>query len=131
MTTSGRRNPTLPHSRSIATFYSSRMATIEKTDNFSEDPEHYPLAESTSCSSQESPLNDDQINTDDSIVSDSEESSEDEYDLQLVEAQRQWEESLAQLNRVLNWVILPLLGKFVGRRCAVWTWKYFANKLFP
>ena len=37
---------------------------------------------------------------------------------ELADAQRQWEESLQQLNKLLNWVLLPLLRKYDadGRR---------------
>ncbi|OXB40699.1 hypothetical protein B1J92_M11473g [Nakaseomyces glabratus] len=36
----------------------------------------------------------------------------------LMEAQEQWEQSVEQLNEVLNWVLLPLLGKYMGRKLA-------------
>lgn len=92
-------------------------------------PSEYPLAESTSCSSE-----DDQENiissTDHSEESASEDTDEEYEDLELIEARRQWEESLVQLNHAVNWVILPLLGKFFGRRAALWTWKWVADKLY-
>lgn len=91
-------------------------------------PVEYPLAESTSCSSE-----DDQENipsTDDSDDLSSVDTDEEYEDLGLIEARRQWEESLVQLNHAVNWVILPLLGKFFGRRAALWTWKWVANKFY-
>ncbi|CAI4620715.1 BAI_1a_G0035540.mRNA.1.CDS.1 [Saccharomyces cerevisiae] len=44
---------------------------------------------------------------------------------ELADAQRQWEESLQQLNKLLNWVLLPLLGKYIGRRMAKTLWNRF------
>lgn len=60
-----------------------------------------------------------------SVITDTEEESE-----ALKEARRQWEESLVQLNQAVNWVILPLLGKFLGRKMAMWTWKWVASRLY-
>ncbi|GAV53782.1 hypothetical protein ZYGR_0AK02840 [Zygosaccharomyces rouxii] len=48
---------------------------------------------------------------------------DDYYETQLLDAQKQWEESLDQLNKVLNWILLPLVGKFLGRRVAKTIWK--------
>lgn len=47
----------------------------------------------------------------------------DTIDYELQEAKKQWLESLQQLNQVVNWVILPLLGKFLGRKCAQYLWR--------
>ena len=44
---------------------------------------------------------------------------------ELADAQRQWEEWLQQLNKLLNWVLLPLLGKYIGRRMAKTLWSRF------
>ncbi|CAI4046377.1 hypothetical protein N7582_003797 [Saccharomyces uvarum] len=44
---------------------------------------------------------------------------------ELADAQRQWEESLQQLSKLLNWVLLPLLGKYMGRRVAKTLWSRF------
>ncbi|SCU86154.1 LANO_0C06920g1_1 [Lachancea nothofagi CBS 11611] len=49
--------------------------------------------------------------------------SEDDYESQLLSAQQQWEESLEQLSQVLNWVLLPLIGKYLGRRTALRVWR--------
>lgn len=48
---------------------------------------------------------------------------DDYFDARLLDAQQQWEESLEQLNKVLNWILLPLIGKFLGRRVAKTIWK--------
>lgn len=45
------------------------------------------------------------------------------FEAQLLDAQQQWEESLFQLNKVLNVLMLPLIGKFMGRRISVLIWK--------
>lgn len=49
---------------------------------------------------------------------------DDVFESQLLDAQQQWEESLQQLNKVLNWVLLPLVGKFMGRRVAKVIWQH-------
>lgn len=67
--------------------------------------------------------------TDISYESDFVEDSGDDYEA-LINAQQQWDESLQQLSKVLNWIILPLAGKFVGRRVAIMIWKRVANHLF-
>lgn len=46
----------------------------------------------------------------DSIDSDAEES----------DAEREWKESLGQLELLLTMVIVPYLGKYFGRKCAYW-----------
>jgi hypothetical protein len=47
---------------------------------------------------------------------DSDESLDEE--LKLINAQLQWEESLMQVEKLVGWVILPLVGKLLGRRTA-------------
>lgn len=39
-------------------------------------------------------------------------------ELQLINAQLQWEESLVQLQKLFSFIVLPLLGKLIGRRFA-------------
>ncbi|CAI4035033.1 hypothetical protein SMKI_12G1710 [Saccharomyces mikatae IFO 1815] len=46
---------------------------------------------------------------------------------ELADAQRQWEESLQQLSKLLNWVLLPLMGKYLGRRMAKTLWSRFID----
>lgn len=55
------------------------------------------------------------------------ESDDEDYDTQLLSAQQQWEESIEQLSKVLDWVLLPLLGKFLGRRVALKLWRDFMD----
>lgn len=52
------------------------------------------------------------------------------FESQLLSAQQQWEESLEQLNKVLNWVLLPLVGKFMGRRVAKMLWQHAMEYLW-
>ncbi|CCK71272.1 Mim2p KNAG_0G02150 [Huiozyma naganishii CBS 8797] len=49
-------------------------------------------------------------------ASECESESDFELDLALVEAERQWQESLQQLSTVLTCVVLPIVGKFLGRK---------------
>lgn len=41
-----------------------------------------------------------------------------DHELQLINAQLQWEESLSQIKLLLNIVILPVIGKALGRKMA-------------
>ncbi|SCV04431.1 LAMI_0H16072g1_1 [Lachancea mirantina] len=52
------------------------------------------------------------------------------HHLQLLTAQQQWEESIEQLGQALNWVLLPLLGKFLGRRTALKLWRHAMDYLW-
>lgn len=44
-------------------------------------------------------------------------SEEEEY---VSDAEREWRESLQQLELLLTMVLVPYLGKYFGRRCAYW-----------
>ncbi|KAH6682985.1 hypothetical protein B0J14DRAFT_632618 [Halenospora varia] len=59
----------------------------------------------------------------DSSDLDSEEGSSD--------AQREWEESLQQLELVLTMVIVPYIGKYAGRRFAYWGWAKYMEWMYP
>lgn len=43
------------------------------------------------------------------------------------DAQKEWEESLQQLELLLTMVVVPYLGKYFGRKCAYWS--EFTHKL--
>ncbi|ETN41516.1 uncharacterized protein HMPREF1541_03452 [Cyphellophora europaea CBS 101466] len=61
--------------------------------------------------------------TDDSLsVSD-----DDEY----AQAEREWKESLQQLELLLSMVIVPYLGKYFGRKFAYYGWKRFMEWKYP
>lgn len=51
---------------------------------------------------------------------DSESERNEEEDDGLSDAEREWKESLQQLELLLTMVILPYLGKYFGRKCAYW-----------
>lgn len=49
-----------------------------------------------------------------------------EEDEALSDAEREWRESLQQLELLLTMVLVPYLGKYFGRKCAYWgTFRYF------
>ncbi|KAF9270134.1 hypothetical protein L218DRAFT_992791 [Marasmius fiardii PR-910] len=52
--------------------------------------------------------------------------SDDEY--QLAQAQEEWEESLRQLQQLFSFVLLPLVGKWLGRRWSYWAYARY-NRL--
>lgn len=45
-------------------------------------------------------------------------------------AQQQWEESIDQMTKLIHLVLFPLLGKFVGRKMAMYIWGSVAERLF-
>ncbi|KAI2618183.1 hypothetical protein GGR54DRAFT_640750 [Hypoxylon sp. NC1633] len=55
----------------------------------------------------------------DSLPSESTESfvSEEDYD-----AQKEWEQSLEQLQLLLTMILVPFAGKYFGRKFAYWSW---------
>ncbi|KAI1091301.1 hypothetical protein F5B19DRAFT_279612 [Rostrohypoxylon terebratum] len=55
----------------------------------------------------------------DSLPSTSTESfvSDDDYD-----AQREWEQSIEQLQLLLTMILVPFAGKYLGRKFAYWSW---------
>ncbi|KAI0183686.1 hypothetical protein EV127DRAFT_486888 [Xylaria flabelliformis] len=44
-------------------------------------------------------------------------SDEDDYD-----AQKEWEQSLEQLQLLLTMILVPFAGKYFGRKFAYWSW---------
>lgn len=46
--------------------------------------------------------------------------SADDGDYGSSDAEREWRESLQQLELLLTMVLVPYLGKYFGRRCAYW-----------
>jgi Mitochondrial import 2 len=47
------------------------------------------------------------------------------------DAEREWKESLQQLELLLSMVIVPYLGKYFGRKFAYWGWKQFMEWKYP
>jgi hypothetical protein len=52
-------------------------------------------------------------------------------DEEYAQAQREWEESLQQLELVLSMVIIPYMGKYFGKKFAYWGWKKYMEWQFP
>ena len=47
------------------------------------------------------------------------------------DSEREWHESLQQLELLLSLVIVPYLGKYFGRKFAYWGWKSFMEWKYP
>ncbi|KAF1825334.1 uncharacterized protein K489DRAFT_315279 [Dissoconium aciculare CBS 342.82] len=47
------------------------------------------------------------------------------------DAEREWRESLQQLELMLTMVLVPYLGKYFGRKCAYWGWAKYMEWQFP
>lgn len=62
--------------------------------------------------------------TDIDYVSDLDYDTDDSYALT---AQEQWEESLRQINGLVNLLVFPLLGKMLGRRFSHMLWRRVAD----
>ena len=107
--------------------YSQLSPIIENVNSLNERPH---MDTSVGHSDEEEEEEEEEVYTNVLTDSSSDITDTDEESEALKEARRQWEESLVQLNQVVNWVILPLLGKFLGRRMAIWTWKWVANRLY-
>lgn len=54
-------------------------------------------------------------------------SDDEEYE----QADREWKESLQQLELLLSMVIVPYLGKYFGRKFAYWGWKKYMEWQYP
>ncbi|KAK5130283.1 hypothetical protein LTR08_002243 [Meristemomyces frigidus] len=47
------------------------------------------------------------------------------------DAEREWRESLQQLELLLTIFLVPYLGKYFGRRCAYWGWAKVMEWKYP
>ncbi|KAE8350454.1 hypothetical protein BDV28DRAFT_39697 [Aspergillus coremiiformis] len=47
------------------------------------------------------------------------------------DAEEEWRESIEQLELLLTIVIVPFMGKFLGRKCAYWSWTRFMEWKYP
>ncbi|KAI4106426.1 MAG: hypothetical protein L6R37_002224 [Teloschistes peruensis] len=47
------------------------------------------------------------------------------------DAEREWKESLQQLELLLTMVVVPYVGKYFGRKCAYWSWAKFMEWKYP
>ncbi|KAK3709103.1 hypothetical protein LTR37_011082 [Vermiconidia calcicola] len=50
---------------------------------------------------------------------------------EISDAEREWRESLQQLELLLTMVLVPYLGKYFGRKCAYWGWAKFMEWKYP
>ncbi|KAI9760821.1 MAG: hypothetical protein M4579_001451 [Chaenotheca gracillima] len=50
---------------------------------------------------------------------------------ELSDAEREWTESLQQLELLLMMVAVPFVGKYFGRKCAYWSWAKFMEWKYP
>lgn len=63
----------------------------------------------------------DSASDDDSYRTDEIEAAD--YRRELLDAQQHWEQSLEQLRQLVNWLLLPLIGRFLGRKAAGALWR--------
>ncbi|KAL3427113.1 hypothetical protein PVAG01_00622 [Phlyctema vagabunda] len=68
----------------------------------------------------------DEVDSLPSSVDSSDLDSEEESD-----AQKEWEQSLQQLELVLTMVIVPYAGKYFGRKFAYWSWGKYMEWMYP
>ncbi|KEQ76951.1 hypothetical protein M436DRAFT_78681 [Aureobasidium namibiae CBS 147.97] len=47
------------------------------------------------------------------------------------DAEREWKESLQQLELLLTMVLVPYLGKYFGRKAAYWGWTKYMEWKYP
>jgi len=62
---------------------------------------------------------------------DSDDLTIDDDDFEESDADREWKESLQQLELLLSMVIVPYMGKYFGRKFAYWGWKQFMEWKYP
>ncbi|KAF1834414.1 hypothetical protein BDW02DRAFT_550423 [Decorospora gaudefroyi] len=58
-------------------------------------------------------------------------SANDDDDEYLSDAEREWRESLQQMELLLTMVMVPYLGKYFGRKAAYWGWAKFMEWKYP
>ncbi|KAJ6114616.1 hypothetical protein N7486_000394 [Penicillium sp. IBT 16267x] len=47
------------------------------------------------------------------------------------DAEAEWRESIEQLELLLTMVLVPFIGKYMGRKCAYWSWTRFMTWKYP
>jgi hypothetical protein len=82
-----------------------------------EQSQSYPISEISSRATEDV---DDTESLPDSGTSDDIDESEDENQHES-DAEREWKESLQQLELLLTMVVVPYVGKYFGRKCAYWS----------
>ncbi|KAJ5115959.1 hypothetical protein N7456_000307 [Penicillium angulare] len=94
-----------------------------------------PSNPSFSMSAYMVPSNNHSYESDDEIASLPSESTTDS-DLETLsddysDAEAEWRESIEQLELLLTMVLVPFIGKYMGRRCAYWSWTRFMQWKYP
>jgi len=74
----------------------------------------------------ESQSDEDELDSLPSSVDSSDVDSEEESD-----AEREWKESIQQLELLLTMVVIPYIGKYIGRKCAYWGWAKYMEWYYP
>ncbi|TQS37092.1 hypothetical protein Golomagni_02446 [Golovinomyces magnicellulatus] len=57
--------------------------------------------------------------------------TDDTFSDDISDAQEEWENSLRQLDMIISMVIVPYVGKYFGRKFAIWSWAKFMHWLYP
>jgi len=65
----------------------------------------------------------------DSLPSSSATSSAVDDDEYISDAEREWRESLQQMELLLTMVLVPYIGKYFGRKCAYWGTSYQSSEV--
>ncbi|MCJ1307719.1 hypothetical protein MMC25_001367 [Agyrium rufum] len=52
-------------------------------------------------------------------------------DFEVSNAEKEWKESLQQLELLLTMVLVPYIGKYFGRKCAYWGWGKYMEWKYP
>ncbi|KAI9653904.1 MAG: hypothetical protein M1831_005589 [Alyxoria varia] len=90
------------------TLHQTTTASDDATDSFNDD---LPSPSTTTASSSSS--------------------SEDPSSQSLSDAEREWRESMQQLELLLTMVLIPYLGKYFGRKAAYWGWARYMEWMHP
>ncbi|RKF84036.1 hypothetical protein GcM1_147003 [Golovinomyces cichoracearum] len=61
----------------------------------------------------------------------SSEITNDTFSDEVSDAQEEWEDSLRQLDMIISMVIVPYVGKYFGRKFAIWSWAKCMHWLYP
>lgn len=93
-------------------------ASLSSSYNVVESADSRPLSASSSSSS--STTDSLPSSSDSALDSELEEGESDSLAGEESDAEREWKESLQQLELLLTMVLVPFVGKYLGRRCAYW-----------
>ena len=87
-----------------------------------EDPSTTPLATSAYMVSEQNDYttSDDEVASLPSVTTTESELAELDSDSEYSDAEAEWRESLEQLELLMTMMVVPVLGKYIGRRCAYW-----------